>query len=69
MFKKCFAIYVCITINSCRRNIMKCNKLNNTDHHKDRRIQLNGMEDYRIDEPFLFLLLILNTATKIASNL
>lgn len=48
---------------------MKCNKLNNTDHHKDRRIQLNGMEDYRIDEPFLFLLLILNTATKKASNL
>lgn len=38
VFKKCFTIGVCITINICRWNVMKCMRdiLNNIGHHKAR---------------------------------
>lgn len=33
---------------------MKCNILNDADHHKAIKYLLNNMEDYMIDDPFLF---------------
>lgn len=37
---------------------MKCNISNNTGHHRTWIIQLNDMEDYMIDDPFLFQTLL-----------